>query len=60
MNLKNILAVVLSLIAAYFVLKVLWWLLSAAFTIALGVLQIVVLLVIAVPLYALIRSKLLR
>ena len=60
MNIKNILAWVLALVGGYFLIKVLWWILGIAFSIAITVIQIVFILVLAAPLYIIIRRKLLN
>lgn len=59
MNIKNILSWVLAIVAGYFLIKIFWWIISAAFSIALSVIQIVFILVLAAPLYLIIRRKLL-
>lgn len=56
---KNVLAVVLSIVVGYFLIKVLWWMLFVAFSIAITVVQIVFILLLAVPLYIIIRRKIL-
>ncbi len=60
MNIKKILAIALALVGGYILLKVLWWILGMAFTIAFTLIQIVVVLAIAVPLYLIISRKLLK
>ena len=59
MNIKNILSWVLAIVAGYFLIKIAWWIISAAFTIAISVIQIVFILILAAPLYLIIRRKLL-
>jgi len=58
MNLKNILSWTLAIVAGYFLIKVLWWILGLAFSIAITVIQIVFILFLAFPLYIIIRRKL--
>lgn len=60
MNIKKIIAIILALVGGWILLKVLWWVLGMAFTIAFTIIQIVVVLAIAVPLYLIISRKLLR
>ena len=57
---KNFLSIVLALVLGYVVIKILWWMLGIAFAIAITVVQIVFLAAIAIPLYIIIRHKLLR
>lgn len=59
MNIKNILSWVLAIVAGYFLIKILWWILGVAFSIAISVIQIVFILILAAPLYLIIRRKLL-
>ena len=59
MNIKNILSWVLAIVAGYFLIKILWWMLGVAFTSAISVIQIVFVLILAAPLYLIIRRKLL-
>ncbi len=56
---KKILAVILALGAAWVVLKVFWWVARHAFSLALDIVGLILLLVIAVPIYLIIRRKLL-
>jgi hypothetical protein len=56
---KKILAVILALGAAWVVLKVFWWVVRHAFSLALDLVGIMLLVVIAVPIYFIIRKKLL-
>jgi hypothetical protein len=60
MNIKKILAIALALVGGWILLKVLWWILGMAFTIAFTIIQIVVVLALAVPLYLIISRKLLK
>lgn len=60
MDIKKIIAVVLALVGGYFLLKFLWWLLGLVFSVVFVLLQIVLVAAIAVPIYLLIRRKLLR
>lgn len=60
MNIKKIIAIILALVGGWILLKVLWWILGMAFTIAFTIIQIVVVLAIAVPLYLVISRKWLR
>jgi len=59
MNMKNILSWVLAIVAGYFLIKILWWMLGVAFAVAISVIQIVFVLILAAPLYLIIRRKLL-
>lgn len=56
---KKILAVILSLGVAYVVIKVAWWIVRHAFSLAFDLVGIILLLVIAAPVYLIIRRKLL-
>jgi len=56
---KKAISIILALVAAFFILKIAWWLLGIAFSIAMLVVQIVVIAAIAVPLYMIIQRKLL-
>lgn len=56
---KKILAIVLSIGAAWLVLKVAWWVIRNAFSLALDLVGIMLLVVIAAPIYFIIRKKLL-
>ena len=60
MNIKNILSWILAIVAGYFLIKILWWMLGVAFSIAISVIQIVFVLILAAPLYLIIRRKLLN
>jgi hypothetical protein len=60
MDIKKILAVVLALVGGYFLLKALWWLLGMVFSVVFVLFQIILVAVIAVPLYLFIRRKLLK
>lgn len=57
MNIKSILAWILALVSGYFLIKILWWLIGTAFSIAITVIQVVFILVLAFPLYIIIRRK---
>lgn len=57
---KRILSAAISIVAAYFVLKILWWVIRNSFLIALSVFELVVLIVIAVPIYIIVSRKLFR
>ncbi len=59
MNFKNILSWVLAIVAGYFLIKILWWILGAAFAVAITVIQVVFILILAAPLYLIFRRKLL-
>jgi hypothetical protein len=62
MNLRNIVSAILAVIAAYFVLQFVWWLLKIVFSIALGILSfgitLILVAVIAIPLYMVIKNQL--
>lgn len=58
MNLRSIIAVIFAFIGGYFVLKLIWWLFTLAFSIAITIVQIVFILIIAVPLFFIIRRVL--
>ena len=60
MNFKKILAIILALAIGYIVLKVLWWIVRHAFALALDLMGFVLIALIAVPIYFVIRAKLLR
>lgn len=55
---KRIVAIVVALVAAWFIMKVLWWLFTAAFTIAMNLFMIVLMVAIAAPLYLIISRRL--
>ena len=59
MNIKTILAVIFSLAIGYVVLKVLWWIMRTVFALALDLMGLVLIAMIAVPIYIFIRKKLL-
>ncbi len=59
MNFKTILAIILSLAIGYVVLKVLWWIVRNVFSLALDLMGLVLIAMIAVPIYIVIRKKLL-
>ena len=59
MNIKTILAVIFSLAIGYVVLKVLWWIMRNVFALALDLMGLVLIAIIAVPIYIFIRKKLL-
>jgi len=59
MNIKKILAVIFSLAIGYVVLKVLWWIMRNVFSLALDLMGLVLIAMIAVPIYIFIRKKLL-
>lgn len=56
---KKILAVVLSLGVAYLLIKVVWWVIRHAFSLAFDIVGLILLVVIAAPIYLIIRRKLL-
>jgi ABC-type glycerol-3-phosphate transport system permease component len=62
MNLRTIISAILAVVAAYFLLQFAWWLLKVAFSIALGILSfgitLVLVAVIAIPLYMVIKNQL--
>lgn len=57
---KKIIAGIIAIVAAYFVFKLLFWLFWLAFSFAITLMQIVFILLLAVPLYVIISRKLLR
>ncbi len=57
---KKILAAILALIAAFFILKAAMWLFRLAFTLAIDVVQVLLVLIIALPVYVIISRRLLR
>ncbi len=59
MKIKNIIAVVIASVVGYFLLKLLWWFLGMAFSLAIILLQVVIVLAIAATIYFIIRQKLL-
>ncbi|MBC8125125.1 MAG: hypothetical protein H7X70_05275 [Candidatus Kapabacteria bacterium] len=59
MNFKTIIAIILSLAIGYIVLKVLWWIVRNVFSLALDLMGLVLIAMIAVPIYIIIRKKLL-
>lgn len=56
---KKILAVILSLVAAWLLIKVAWWIVRHAFSLAFDLVGIILMIVIAAPIYLIIRRKLL-
>lgn len=56
---KKILAVILALGAAWVVLTVFWWVVRHAFSLALDIVGLIMLVVISIPIYLIIRRKLL-
>ena len=60
MKLKTIVAAALALIVGYIVIKILWWMVGVAFTIAITVFQIVLVLLIAVPVTLVLRKMLFK
>ncbi|MCX6140906.1 MAG: hypothetical protein NTX15_08790 [Candidatus Kapabacteria bacterium] len=59
MNFKKILAIILALAIGYFVLKVAWWLIRNVFSLALDLIGLILIVMIAAPIYIIIRKKLL-
>lgn len=57
---KRILSAVLALVVAFLILKALWWVIRSSFFIALSLFEIVILVVIALPIYLIISRKLFR
>jgi hypothetical protein len=60
MNFKKILAIILALAAGYILFKVFWWIIRHAFSLAFDLMGLVLIAMIAVPIYFIIRAKLLR
>lgn len=56
---KKFLAVILSIGVAYIVMKVAWWIVRNAFSLAFDLVGLMLIVVIATPIYFLIRRKLL-
>jgi len=54
---KKALSIGLAIVASYIVLKVLWWLMWSAFYIAMTLFQIVLVAVIAIPIYIILQKK---
>lgn len=57
---KRILSAALALIAAFIILKVLWWIIRSSFFIAISIFEIIILVIIALPIYVIISRKLFR
>lgn len=55
---KKIFAIVLSLVAAWLILAVVWWLVRNIFSLAMDLMGLVLVALVAVPIYVLIRRKL--
>jgi hypothetical protein len=55
---KRIISIALALLAAWIVMKILWWVFTAAFTIAMNLFMLVVMAVIALPIYVMISRRL--
>ena len=60
MNFKKILAIILALVVGYVIFKVLWWILRHAFALAFDLVGLALIAMIAVPIYFVIRAKLLK
>lgn len=56
---KNILAAIIAIVLAYFAISAFWWLLSFGFTLMWSLAKVIVVLIIALPLYIIVRRKLL-
>ncbi len=56
---KKILAVILSLVAAWLLIEITWWIVRHAFSLAFDLVGIILMIVIAAPIYLIIRRKLL-
>lgn len=59
MNIKNILSIVVSLVIAWFAVKVLWWVFTGVLSMAFLILQIAFVVAVAIPIYIIVRRKLL-
>jgi len=59
MNIKNILSIIVALVIAWFAVKVLWWVFTGVLTMAFFILQIAFVVAIAIPIYIVVRRKLL-
>ena len=57
---KHVISIILAIIIGYFVLGALWWLMFKAFWIAFELTKVFMVLLIAVPLYIIIRRKVFR
>lgn len=59
MNIKNILSIIVALVIAWFAVKVLWWVFTGVLTMAFLILQIAFVVAVAIPIYIIVRRKLL-
>jgi hypothetical protein len=57
---KRILSAALALIAAFIILKVIWWVIRSSFFIAISVFEIIILVIVALPIYVIISRRLFR
>jgi len=54
---KKVISIVVAIVAAFIVLKIGWWLLWSAFSIAMTIFQIVLVAIIALPIYVILQRK---
>jgi hypothetical protein len=57
---KNILSAILALVIAYFLMKVAFWMLHIAIDIAFSLISIVIMLLIALPVYIVLSRRVFR
>ena len=58
--LKQIIAIAIALIAAYFAIKIVFWMLGAAFAVIGFVVKLLIVAIIALPIYFVVKKKLLN
>lgn len=59
MNLRKLIAIILAVAVGYVTIKVAWWVVRHAFSLAIDIMGLVLIVIIAIPLYYIFRSKLL-
>ncbi|MDZ4745823.1 MAG: hypothetical protein SGJ05_07450 [bacterium] len=57
---KKIIAIVIAIVVAFFLIKIAWWVLKGVFFLTLNLVGIILVLAVAVPVYFLIRKALTR
>ncbi len=59
-TMKNVIAIVLALVIGYFLLGAMWWLMFKVFEVTWELTKLIMVLVIAFPVYVIIRKKVFR
>ncbi len=57
---KKLISLLLAVVCAYVIIKVTWWIFRLAFSIAIDIVQILLLVVVALPLYVLFSRRVFR